>query len=166
MTDRFLTHHLSCHILVKLFANSRDLAAFKLQKQTVFDLQLSNYSEDTENCGEYHQKSIRAVANMFLNRCSNIQPSEIYSNASQLLRIMREEHIAMNMRIELVEKVVREIMLDKDKPVEIDEQKVIALTKPSMDSIAVSMQEAIKRTHNFYMDHSSELYEKFKQYSE
>jgi hypothetical protein len=85
------------------------------------------YSEDIQNCGVDHQKAIRQLAGVLLNRCAGIQPAEICTNSTHLLKIMREEHILLHSRIDFCEEFLREYKIEKSKPPVLDEKKIIAI---------------------------------------
>ena len=115
VNDKFKVHHLACANMVSFFNNSELLKKFKLQKQTVFDLQLSEYDEDENHVTEKHKRSIRQMASLLLNRCANIQPSEIYSNSITLLRIMREDYVALSDRIDVLEEILQKLLGDHER---------------------------------------------------
>ena len=116
------------------------------------DLQLAYYYEEEESRTNSHQKVIRAVASLFLNKCQNIHPADVYSNSAQLVEIMHEEHISQNLRIERLEGFVRKL-------VSIDEEKVKTISKGEIDPIARKIQESIRKLNSFYSENMSDLKE-------
>lgn len=65
---------------------------FKFQKQSLTELLLAEFYEDPKATAQ-HRVEIFNLAKIFLKNLANIQPSEIMTNSTLLLRLMREDHV-------------------------------------------------------------------------
>ena len=102
-----------CTIFSKFFSSAGKLAKLKITKKAITDLELSLYY-DSHHCKAEHKDLIDTVAILFVRFQANIAPGEILKNGIHLLKVMRNEYVTNNVRLESLED--RLDKLDSDEP--------------------------------------------------
>lgn len=86
-------HHLCTYKLAKFLTTFKLVNAFKYQAETVKELNLALYIKK-DGLTPAHKSLIVMVAKQLLAKVSFIAPSEIMSDTTLLLKIMRDDYVA------------------------------------------------------------------------
>ena len=78
------------------------MSDFKVLPDTVKGLDLAIYVKKAE-LNTDHKQLILMVAKMLLAKVSYVKPSEIMSDSTILLKLMRDDYVSQNSRIETLE---------------------------------------------------------------
>lgn len=98
---RLQVHELACLVLTQFFSKPRQLDKLKISRKALSDLALASYLEDPQSSAR-HKENIEKAALLFLRSLAAVQPSEILASSDSLLRLMRQEYVFQQRRLDFV----------------------------------------------------------------